>query len=239
MYPVHVSGDFLLPSTLASALYLVLLFVGLRRYRDAHHILQSCVTDAHLTEEELYHFRQLHSDGIVASHPDFYALLLRVVGGAKLDAARFYAFFTMSWQHLTFMHTPNAVLAASGDLMEAYLGVASHVSNFCRLSVDEERQLLDSSKHEWVFSTVPVFTFCFSSSSQPPFSALNTECRRAMTQGGCEGVAAAAAVMGLKFHGLMRNARTPNSNVYEQTHWHDQGNGTSVGTVRVRIASMV
>jgi len=52
MYPVHVSLSFLYSTTLASALYLLLLRYLHRQYKDVVRLVDTVGTDAALTAEE-------------------------------------------------------------------------------------------------------------------------------------------------------------------------------------------
>ena len=59
VYQIHLSHHFITTPTLASALYLLLLRLQTRKYRDVLKLADSCITDGNVTDEERNIFEQL------------------------------------------------------------------------------------------------------------------------------------------------------------------------------------
>ena len=123
MYPVHISLSFLYSTTLASALYLLLLRFLNRDYHRVAQLVDTISSDVELTEEENQTLQFL-SSGYVSTdmHPDAHACRLKI-SFVLLDAP-----ISLPWD-LT-------------NEMERYLSKLTRVSANCRLSHDEELILL-------------------------------------------------------------------------------------------------
>jgi hypothetical protein len=77
LYPVHLSQHFLFTPTLASRLYLLLLYFQARRYRDVFDLAPICVADTALSLEERHIFKQLATLRLDLS-PDAHACRLKI-----------------------------------------------------------------------------------------------------------------------------------------------------------------
>jgi hypothetical protein len=124
MYPVHLSGTFVITSTLPSALYMLVLKWLSRKYEKAYAMIDSCLSDTQLSPEESQIFRTLSS---VADdmHPDAVACRLKLLLATAASSDTMPVSWTLS------------------DTMAYYADVREHVAAACRLTVDEELELLE------------------------------------------------------------------------------------------------
>ena len=122
MYPVHVSNSFLQAPTLSSALYLVLLRFLHRAYEDVSLLTSSVATDTELTPEESQIFQNLKST-LRDFHPDAHACRVKL--------------------SLMVMDSPMICPWNIRFDSAKYLSKLNHVSARCRLSYDQEEQLLE------------------------------------------------------------------------------------------------
>jgi len=121
VYPVHISLSFLYSTTLASALYLLLLRYLHRQYKQVVRLIDTVSTDVSLTREENNTLRLLTSRS-PDEHPDSHACLLHI-SLVMVDAP-----VELPWDLTT--------------QMAAYISKIAHVSTECRLSQSEELALL-------------------------------------------------------------------------------------------------
>ena len=123
LYSVHASHTFLIPPTVASALYLVLLKMLNREYSEAFGMIDGSIgsIDTLFSPEEQWIFDQFsrtNDDG----HPDAHACRL------KLTLAVMYSENRCGWE----THVE----------MDSYLAKLPHVSADCRLSAEDELNLV-------------------------------------------------------------------------------------------------
>ena len=119
IYPVHSSGCFLSSRSIASSLYLLVLRMMSRNYRDVFRLVESCVCDRPLSPQE----RQIYD--IVGTIQDSY--------NPDANACRLKLFFVT--------YGCSDVMPYPFDVEEEYAAYVSKirfVSSFCRLSPDEE-----------------------------------------------------------------------------------------------------
>ncbi|KAL1524752.1 hypothetical protein AB1Y20_019635 [Prymnesium parvum] len=119
-FGVHVSGAFLTPPTLASALYLLVLRLIARDYEGASALFSSISTDSEMTAEELQIFDLLGD--LHAGSPDFHAIRAKVM--------------------LTHADAPTVIPWDIRQEQALYISKLSHISARCRLSDEEERVAL-------------------------------------------------------------------------------------------------
>jgi hypothetical protein len=121
LFPVHSSQSFLIYPTLGSTLYLVLSKFLKRKYTEAMKMCKSCFVDVPFSMEEQWIFSQL---GKVMDdyHPDAHAIRLRL--------------------SLMVQHSTNKTPWEVHPEFEMYLQKLPHVSADCRLSHEDEAQLL-------------------------------------------------------------------------------------------------
>ena len=125
LYPIHVSSSFIVTKGLSSALYLLLLRLLHRDYDKAFHMADSISTDARFSEEQrkIYQALSFANDD---PHPDAHSVRLKV------------ALVTMGCgEQMPWDLTRE---------LAAYIQKSSHVSATCRISLEEELQLLSSSE---------------------------------------------------------------------------------------------
>ena len=133
LLPVHVSRTFLQPDTLEASMYLLLLRLLSRRYKDCMHVIRSCHTDVAFSTEEKWVFSQFES-ALHDKHPDAHAIRLRLM----LAIVHSPEFSRVDWEeHETHKWTLKSEY-------EGYLTKIHHVSNDCMLSMEEEKVLLDA-----------------------------------------------------------------------------------------------
>ena len=121
VYPVHISLSFLYSTTLASALYLLLLRYLHRQYKQVVRLIDTVSTDVSLRREENNTLWLLTSRS-PDEHPDSHACLLHI-SLVMVDAP-----VELPWDLTT--------------QMAAYISKIAHVSTECRLSQSEELALL-------------------------------------------------------------------------------------------------
>ena len=127
VYPVHISLSFLYSTTLASALYLLLLRYLHRQYKAVVRLVDTVATDAMLTREErntlmLLTATRRGSAHSPDEHPDAHACLLQI--------------------SLVMVDSPISLPWDLTTQMAAYINKLAHVSSECRLSPSEELILL-------------------------------------------------------------------------------------------------
>jgi Protein of unknown function (DUF3638)/Protein of unknown function (DUF3645) len=137
LYRVHISGEFLLPDTLASNLFLILQRLLARQYEQAAVLLETAEFDE-LSDEEAYWFAQFERT-LDDKHPDASACRLKLLlAGIYSSQLR-----SIPWK------------AADPDVAELtaqrwqfkeeyseYLKKLQHISRRCRLTLAEELKLL-------------------------------------------------------------------------------------------------
>ncbi len=124
MYPIHVSGSFLLTRGLNSAVYLMLLRFLHRDYAEVFRLVDSIATDRKLNKDgiEMYeNFGKANDD----TYPDAHACRL------KISLVTLESGMTLPWD-LTYE-------------CARYIQKFESVSSACRLGLQEELQLLESS----------------------------------------------------------------------------------------------
>eukprot|EP00466_Bigelowiella_natans_P015194 jgi/Bigna1/85176/estExt_fgenesh1_pg.C_20373 len=120
VYPIHLSGTFVLSRSLSASFYLLLLRLMARDYAAASKLLSTCSTDTAFTEEEKW-IVSLIKNTEEDSHPDAHACRLRLACICKGCG-----------------ESPPVKVKAD---KEGYLKKFPHVSVVCRLTQDEEIQL--------------------------------------------------------------------------------------------------
>ena len=118
-YPIHSSGCFMSSRSIASSLYLLVLRIMSRNYRDAFRLIESCVCDHVLTpqEKQIYDVMGTIKDD---SHPDVHACRL------KLYFVTYGCSDVMPYQ-----------FNVESELV-GYVTKIRLVSSYCKLSPDEE-----------------------------------------------------------------------------------------------------
>ena len=122
LYPIHPSGSFAVMSSLAGSLYLIILRLLQRHYKETSVLLSSCSADSAFTDEEswiLGHIKLTEHD----FHPDAHAIRLRIA-------------------IMCLEHSPKVVTWDVEEDLYGYLHKYSHVSSICKLTTEEERLLL-------------------------------------------------------------------------------------------------
>eukprot|EP00958_Prasinococcus_capsulatus_P016955 scaffold1900_cov389-Prasinococcus_capsulatus_cf.AAC.31 len=129
VYPVHVSGAFLLTQSLASSLYLLLLRVLYLQYDKAFEVVESSTSDKPLNRCEQQWFYSLVTTLQNHSHPDAWSLRLK-----------------LSWCTLgnDMMKCPWQI----HEQLQGYVHRRSLVSAECRLPIQEELALLSYVREE-------------------------------------------------------------------------------------------
>jgi hypothetical protein len=127
LYPVHTSKTFLMPPTLSSTLYLILLRMLHRDHLPAFKLIESCSVDVPFTPEESWVWSQLERT-LDDAHPDAHACRL------KLSLA------------VQYSRASNKTKWENHVEMDRYLGKLGHVSAGCRLTYEEELNVLYISK---------------------------------------------------------------------------------------------
>jgi len=123
MYPVHISLSFLYSTTLASALYLLLLRFLNRDYEKVALLVDTISSDVQLSEEENQTLQFLSSEkNSPDMHPDAHACRLKI--------------------SLVLLDSPISVPWDLTCEMQRYITKLMHVSASCRLSHEEELMLL-------------------------------------------------------------------------------------------------
>jgi hypothetical protein len=124
LYPIHNSRSFLVTPSLASSLYLMVMYFITGNYQDVFKMVESCVSED-LSPEEQQIFNQLEFLGN-DFHPDAHACRLKlsvVTVGLGADSK---------------MKCPWSIAAE----MEEYVKKHIYVSSACRLTTEEEMLLL-------------------------------------------------------------------------------------------------
>jgi len=124
LYPVHSSKSFLITPSLASSMYLMVMYFITGAYQEVYKMVDSCVSED-LTPEESQIFNQLEFLGN-DNHPDAHACRL------KLSAV------TVGLGENTAMKCPWSVF----EEMREYVKKYDYVSSACRLTTEEEQLLL-------------------------------------------------------------------------------------------------
>jgi hypothetical protein len=123
-YPIHSSGCFMSSRSIASSLYLLVLRLMSRNYRDAFRLIESCVCDSVLTpqEKQIYDVIGTIKDDF---HPDVHACRL------KLYFVTYGCSDVMPYQ-----------FSVESELV-GYVSRIRLVSSYCRLSPDEEMFIIN------------------------------------------------------------------------------------------------
>lgn len=124
LYPVHSSKSFLITPSLASSMYLMVMYFITGAYQEVYKMVESCVSED-LTPEESQIFNQLEFLGN-DNHPDAHACRL------KLSAV------TVGLGDSSAMRCPWSVF----EEMREYVKKYDFVSSACRLTTEEEKLLL-------------------------------------------------------------------------------------------------
>jgi hypothetical protein len=124
LYPVHNSRAFLVTPSLASSLYLMLMFFITGNYADVFKMVDSCVSED-LSAEEQQIFNQLEFLGN-DYHPDAHACRLKL------------SVVTVGLGAESTMKCPWSI----AEEMEAYTRKHAFVSSSCRLTTEEEMLIL-------------------------------------------------------------------------------------------------
>lgn len=118
LYPLHPSGAFLQPPSLAATLYLVALRMLHREYHATSRLISTCSTDVPFSDDEMWgieNFKEAKDD----AHPDAIACRLRL--------------------SLMCVEAKCGDAAPSDDKdFAAYVAKVNNVSTECRLHLDEE-----------------------------------------------------------------------------------------------------
>ncbi|CAI5729997.1 unnamed protein product [Peronospora destructor] len=120
-YPVHSSNTFLLPSSLSSTLYLILISLLTRNYATAIEFIMGCNVDVKFTDEEKRVFGQL-SKTLDDRHPNACACRIRLSLGIAYSENR------APWK--------------LSDELYDYLTTSQHVEAPCKLTLEEEGEAL-------------------------------------------------------------------------------------------------
>ena len=124
LYPIHNSRSFLVTPSLASSLYLLLMYFITGAYPDVFKMVESCVSEQ-LTPEEQQIFNQLEFLGNDC-HPDAHACRLKL------------SVVTVGLGAESTMNCPWSIT----EEMESYVKKHAFVSAPCRLTTEEEMLLL-------------------------------------------------------------------------------------------------
>ena len=124
LYPIHNSRSFLVTPSLASSLYLLLMYFITGAYPDVFKMVESCVSEE-LNPEEQQIFNQLEFLGNDC-HPDAHACRLKL------------SVVTVGLGAESTMKCPWSIT----EEMDAYVKKHAHVSASCRLTTEEEMLLL-------------------------------------------------------------------------------------------------
>jgi Protein of unknown function (DUF3638)/Protein of unknown function (DUF3645) len=124
LYPIHNSRSFLVTPSLASSLYLMVMYFITGAYQDVFKMVESCVSED-LSAEEQQIFNQLEFLGN-DFHPDAHACRLKL------------SVVTVGLGAESKMKCPWSINAE----MEEYVKKHIHVSSACRLTTEEEMLLL-------------------------------------------------------------------------------------------------
>jgi hypothetical protein len=119
IYPIHASGCFLSSKSIGSSLYLLVLRLMSRMYKEAFRLIESCVCDLPFTDQEqqIYDLISLAREDL---HADVHACRLKLF---------FVTFGCSDIMKFQFNHS---------DEMLAYINKHKLVSSACRLSPEEE-----------------------------------------------------------------------------------------------------
>jgi thiol-disulfide isomerase/thioredoxin len=128
IYPVHLSGAFLLTSSLSSAFYLVLIRLMKRDYEQAAQLISSCFTDTAFSPEEKWIMTLIGKTEADDKHPDAHACRMR------LALVCYECGEVIPWE-------------VKGDF-SGYVTKYGHVSTSCRLTVEDEQLLLQHVKSD-------------------------------------------------------------------------------------------
>jgi hypothetical protein len=128
LYPIHNSRSFLVTPSLASSLYLMLMYFITGSYQNVYKMMESCVSEE-LTPEEQQVFNQLEFLGN-DFHPDAHACRLKL------------SVVTVGLGEESTMKCPWSV----AEEMEEYTKKHVYVSSACRLTTEEEILLLQLCK---------------------------------------------------------------------------------------------
>ena len=135
VYSVHISHTFLLAETLASSLFLLILYLLARAYPVAFRLAETCELDGKLSGEESYIMgmmeRTTHDQ-----HPDAHACRLKVALAVSYSEER-----------LVLKDENGTAWELDGEYAQ-YIKKVAHISASCRLSMEEELQLVELCKDD-------------------------------------------------------------------------------------------
>jgi thiol-disulfide isomerase/thioredoxin len=121
IYPVHASYTYFETRNLESVIYLMLLRFVNRDYEGSFRLITSLCVDVDFTAAEAWVFRQIYN--IEDKHPNAHAIRL------KLSLALQFSDNKVEWDAM--------------NEYNSYLIKLSHVSAACRLSIEEEEEIMD------------------------------------------------------------------------------------------------
>ncbi|DAZ97871.1 TPA: LOW QUALITY PROTEIN: hypothetical protein N0F65_003298 [Lagenidium giganteum] len=121
VYPIHSSHTFLLPPSLSSTLYLILISLLSRKYDVAMELIAGCNVDVKFTDEEKWVFDQI-SKTLDDRHPNACACRIKLTLGVV------YSDNKIPWQ-------------LKNELYD-YIAAVDHVDATCRLTLEEEKEAL-------------------------------------------------------------------------------------------------
>jgi hypothetical protein len=125
MYPIHPSGSYIQTESLASALYLVLVHMFNREYQKAAPLIATCHTDMKFSKEERWIMKMFKRDEKDQDkHPDAHACRLMLVLVCLECGESTKDIFDIE------------------DDYRGYIKKNAHVSQACRLTIEDEQLLL-------------------------------------------------------------------------------------------------
>ena len=129
VYSVHISHTFLLAETLSSSLFLLILYLLARAYPVAFRLAETCELDGKLSGEEAYIMRMMERT-THDQHPDAHACRLKVALAVSYSEER-----------LVLKDENGTAWEVDGEYAQ-YIKKVHHISASCRLSMEEEVQLV-------------------------------------------------------------------------------------------------
>jgi len=129
-YPIHASGTFVQPPTLAATLYLVVMLTARQQYSLATRYAEACYVDVDFTPEERFMFNLIDRTldrNCPDNHPDAHAVRLKLAHAV--------------------LHSDNKPNFALHVEVAKYLSKEAHVSGACRLTVEELTDLMKRCSH--------------------------------------------------------------------------------------------
>ena len=138
LYSVHISRSYLITTSLAARFYLALNFLLHRQYKKTYELIKTCDIDTTLTEEESFIYQQFEQT-LADKHPNAYACRLRLYLNL---------YFSTDQPDIKWYETSSSSKAwiVEDDYADGYLAKIMHVSNYCRLTLNEEEMLISKCK---------------------------------------------------------------------------------------------